>query len=229
MPIKNLRCNEQIRISPVRLIDERGVQAGVVETAEALRRARDAGLDLVEVSPNERPPVCKIMDYGKFKYSQSKQKQKHHEQKLKEIRLRPKTDPHDRAIKVDHARRFLEHGDRVQFTMLFKGRERFHQDMGKEVFDAILRDLGELARIERPAAMDGRRMTMLLVSSKTAPPKKPGKAASAQKPRKPAAEPGATPATAAGSPTAVASPKTHSPPVGASVAGGDAAPPVAAD
>ncbi|HUN80886.1 MAG TPA: translation initiation factor IF-3, partial [Phycisphaerae bacterium] len=136
----NLRCNEQIRLSPVRLIDETGAQRGVVPTDEAMRMARDAGMDLVEVSPQERPPVCKIMDYGKHKYmAAKKQKQKHHEQKLKEIRLRPKTDAHDRQIKLQHARDFLERGDRVQFTMNFKGRERFHQDLGNESMAEIIK------------------------------------------------------------------------------------------
>ncbi|MCK6455351.1 MAG: translation initiation factor IF-3 [Phycisphaerae bacterium] len=155
------------------MIDENGEQAGVVSTDDALRRARDAGLDLVEVSPNDRPPVCKIMDYGKFKYSQSKLKQKHHEQRLKELRLRPRTDEHDRDIKIEHARKFLEHGDRVQFTMMFKGRERFHQEIGQEAFNYILQVLGELAKVERPPKMEGRRMTMVLVPAKPVTVKKP--------------------------------------------------------
>jgi translation initiation factor IF-3 len=132
-----------------------------------MRMARDAGLDLVEVSPNERPPVCKIMDYGKHKYLQSKKaKQKHHEQKIKEVRIRPKTDPHDREIKLKHAREFLEEGDRVQFTMRFRGRERFHKDLGMGAFADIARQLADLAKIERPALMLGQRMTMVLVPLK---------------------------------------------------------------
>lgn len=175
MSISNPRLNEQIRISPVRLIEADGTLRGVVPTEEALRTARDAGLDLVEVSPHERPPVCKIMDYGKFKYLQSKKlKQKHHEQKLKEVRIRPKTDPHDKEIKVDRAREFLEHGDRVQFTMLFRGRERVHRDIGIEAFNEIARSMQDIAKIEQPAKLLGRRMVMVLVPGKPATPlKKP--------------------------------------------------------
>ena len=174
MPITNLRCNEQIRLSPIRLIDDVGGQRGVVPTDEALKMAREVGLDLVEVSPNERPPVCKIMDYGKHKYLQSKKlKQKHHEQKMKEVRIRPKTDPHDRQIKMEHARGFLAHGDRVQFTMIFRGRERFHQDIGNEAFNEIVTLLADISKVERPPKMLGKRMTMILVPSKLPTPGKP--------------------------------------------------------
>ena len=176
MSISNLRCNEQIRISPIRLIDDSGEMRGVVSTDEAMRMAREAGVDLVEVSPNERPPVCKLMDYGKHKYMQSKKlKQKHHERKTKEVRLRPKTDPHDREIKMKHALQFLEEGDRVQFTMMFRGRERFHADTAQEAFNEIVKGLGDLVKVERPPRIFGRRMTMVLAPSK--PPKpdaKPG-------------------------------------------------------
>ncbi|MEE8386387.1 MAG: translation initiation factor IF-3 [Dehalococcoidia bacterium] len=168
-----LRCNEQIRLSPVRLIDNTGEQRGIISTAEALDLAREVGMDLVEVSPNERPPVCKIMDYGKHKYLQSKkQKQKHHEQRLKEVRIRPKTDPHDKDIKLGRARSFLSHGDRVQFTMLFRGRERFHKEVGLKIFNGIVASLEDVAKIERPARALGRRMTMVLVPTKLSSPQK---------------------------------------------------------
>src|SRR5512140_3140069 len=108
---------------------------GVVPTDEARRMAYDAGLDLVEVAPTERPPVCRIMDYGKFKYGQKKKKQKHHEQKLKEVRLHPKIGDHDRDRLMKRAAEFLENGDKVQLTMIFRGRERFHQDLGQAVFN----------------------------------------------------------------------------------------------
>lgn len=177
---------------------------GVVPTDEALRRARDLGLDLVEISPSERPPVCKIMDYGKHKYLQSKKtKQKHHEQKLKEVRIRPKTDPHDRVIKLNHAREFLSHGDRVQFTMMFKGRERFHQDIGNESFQEIITALADIAKVESPPRMFGKRMTMLLVPAKLPPTTKPKPAApkgdkpAAPKAAKPAAPPDVPPAATA--------------------------------
>jgi translation initiation factor IF-3 len=156
------RCNEQIRISPVRLIDHENNQMGVVPTEEALRMARNAGLDLVEVAPTERPPVCRIMDYGKFKYSQKKKKQKHHEQKLKEVRLHPRTDEHDQEIKLAQALGFLDKGDKVQFTMIFRGRERFHQDIGYNAFTSILGKLGDKAKVERPPRNEGRRIIMIV-------------------------------------------------------------------
>jgi len=113
------RCNEQIRISPIRLIDHNNNQMGIVPTDEARRMAFDAGLDLVEVAPNERPPVCRIMDYGKFKYAQKKKKQKHHEQKLKEVRLHPKISDHDRDRLMARAAEFIERGTRSILTMTF--------------------------------------------------------------------------------------------------------------
>ncbi len=179
--IKNLRCNEQIRLSPIRVIDENGGMLGVIPTDEALRRARDLGLDLVEVSPTERPPVCKIMDYGKYKYSQSKQKHKPQTEKIKEVRMRPRTDAHDREIKVAHAKEWLDHGNRVQFTMIFRGRERQHQDLGHSAFSEILRELEAHAKVERPPRMEGNRLSMLLVPAKPVTPKKP----SAPKPAAP--------------------------------------------
>jgi len=131
-----------------------------------MRRAREAGLDLVEVAPSERPPVCRIMDYGKFKYSQKKKKQKHHEQKLKEVRLHPKTSDHDREIKVNQAVAFLDKGDKVQFTMIFRGRERFHQDLGHPIFSGILTSLGDKVKVERPPRAEGPRMVMVLAPAK---------------------------------------------------------------
>ena len=128
--------------------------------------ARTAGQDLVEVAPTERPPVCRIMDYGKFKYSQKKKKQKHHEQKLKEVRLHPRTDGHDQEIKFNQAMAFLDKGDKVQFTMIFRGRERFHQDIGYDVFNAILGKLGDKAKVERPPRSEGRRIIMIVAPTK---------------------------------------------------------------
>ncbi len=159
---QNLRCNEQIRISPVRLIDDQNNQMGVLPTFEALKLAREAGLDLVEVAPMDRPPVCRIMDYGKWKYAQKKKKQKHHEQQLKEVRLRPKTDTHDRDVKIKHAVEFLQDGDKVQFTMKFRGRERSHREIGYETFRDILDFFGPTVKIERPPSMEGRDMVMIV-------------------------------------------------------------------
>lgn len=159
--------NEQIRISPVRVIGPNSEQIGVIPTHEALRMAQDQGLDLVEVQPNVRPPVCRVMDYGKFKYHQKKTQRKHHEQQLKEVRLRPKTDTHDLEIKTKRAAQFLEEGDKVQFTVVFKGRERAHREIGADMCNKIVLQLGELAKVERPPLMDGRSMVMILAPGKS--------------------------------------------------------------
>jgi translation initiation factor IF-3 len=157
-----MRCNEQIRLSPIRLIGAAGEQVGVIETFQALQQAREAGLDLVEIAPNERPPVCRIMDYGKFKYQQKKGQKKHHEQQLKEVRLRPKTDDHDRQIKVNRAIKFLYKGDKVQFTMQFRGRERAHREIGSGIFRQILAGIQEYVKLERAPMMDGKNMVMIV-------------------------------------------------------------------
>jgi translation initiation factor IF-3 len=160
---QNLRCNEQIRVSPVRLIGENNEQLGIVPNVEALRMAREAGLDLVEVAPNVRPPVCRLINYGKWKYTQKKHvKKKHHEPQLKEVRLRPKTDTHDRQIKVRQALKFLAKGDKVQFTMVFRGRERMHRDLAIEILHSVMVEFGARVKVERPPTMDGRHMVMVL-------------------------------------------------------------------
>ncbi len=162
--------NDRIRISPVRVIDQDGEQLGIIPTAEALDRAREAGLDLVEVSPTEKPPVCKIMDYGRFKYNQKKKQRlqhKHsHEVQIKEVRLRPKIDKHDRDIKLNRARGFLEQGDKVQFTMMFRGRENAHREIGRDIFTEIVAMFEEIAKLEQPFKLAGRRMTMVLAPTK---------------------------------------------------------------
>jgi len=164
-----LRLNERIRITPIRVINQHQEQLGVIPTHEALALAKDAGLDLVEVSPQENPPVCRIMDYGKHIYEKKKRQKTAagaHVVLLKEIRLRPKTDPHDRGIKVNHARGFLDEGHKVQFTMMFKGRERFHKEIANEIFQGIVTELGETIKVERPPMMDGKRMVMIVVPQK---------------------------------------------------------------
>ncbi len=161
--------NERIRIPPVRVINQNQEQLGVIPTHEALALAREAGLDLVEVSPTENPPVCRILDYGKHIYDKKK-KQKvaagGHTTTLKEIRLRPKTDTNDRRIKLNHAREFLEEGNKVQFTMLFKGRERFHKEIATDIFKSIVEELGETVKVERMPMMDGKRMVMVVSPQK---------------------------------------------------------------
>ncbi len=168
--------NAQIRISPVRLIGAEGEPLGIVPTAEALEKAREAGLDLVEVAADERPPVCKILDYGKMRFEASqkgKKSSKVRPQKLKEIRVRPKTGGHDVGTKVAQARRFLEHNDKVQVTVLFRGREMQHQQEGRRVLDGILEQLADAGKVERPPSMDGKKMTALLMPSKPAAKGKP--------------------------------------------------------
>ena len=142
---------------------------GIVPTSQALERAREAGLDLVEVAADERPPVCKILDYGKMRFQKSQKGNKAtkvRKQKLKEIRLRPKTGAHDVDTKVAHARKFLEHNDKVQVTVIFRGREIQHQEEGRRVLDAVLAGLAGIGKVERPPAMDGKRMTALLMPIK---------------------------------------------------------------
>jgi translation initiation factor IF-3 len=163
------RVNEQIRISPVRLIGANGEQLGVVPTAQALDLAREANLDLVEVAPTERPPVCKILDYGKFRYQQSRKgnKTKPHQQKLKEIRVRPKTGDHDIETKVNQARKFLEHKDKVLLNVLFRGRELQHIEEGQRIIKGMLEKLVDLAKVEKAPSMEGKRMTAMLAPKTT--------------------------------------------------------------
>jgi translation initiation factor IF-3 len=177
--------NEQIRISPIRLIGAEGEQLGIIPTAQALEKAREAGLDLVEMAADERPPVCKILDYGKMRFANSQKRNKAgkvRQQKLKEIRVRPKTGDHDVDTKVAQARKFLEHNDKVQVTVLFRGREMQHQEEGRRVLDAVLEKLADAGKVERPPTMDGRRMTALLMPNKAAAKPKPKPAAAAAKP-----------------------------------------------
>lgn len=163
------RINEQIRITPVRVVDQNGHMLGVIPTAEALTLAREAGLDLVEVSPNERPPVCRIMDFGKFKYEQKKKhanNAKTHQTQLKEIRLRPKTGEHDIEFKVKQARMFLEHKDKVKVNVQFKGRENAHHERGREVLDHFVAGLEDIAKIEQSAKMDGAKNMSVVLAPK---------------------------------------------------------------
>jgi translation initiation factor IF-3 len=142
---------------------------GVVERFQALNRAREAGLDLVEVAPTNDPPVCRIMDYGKWLYDQKRKlreahkKHHYHTMTLKEIRLRPETDKHDLEIKVKHAREFLEKGHKVQFTMFFRGRQMLHKENGYQILQDITETLQDIAKVEQSAKMTGRRMRILVV------------------------------------------------------------------
>jgi translation initiation factor IF-3 len=165
---QNLRCNEQIRVTPVRVIDDNNEQLGIMPNNEALQMARDRGLDLVEVAPNVRPPVCRLMNYGKWKYNQKKHVKKHHELQLKEVRLRPKTDKHDLEVKLRNAIKFLRKGHKVQFTMKFRGRERFRREVALDVFKLVQDELEGKVKIDRMPSMDGRDMIMVVTALKDA-------------------------------------------------------------
>ena len=171
---KTVRVNDRIRVPQVRLVDEEGAMVGITSTREALDVARERGFDLVEVSPNARPPVCRIMDYGKFKYEQSKKakkaKKKQHVMHVKEIKLRPKIEPHDYAFKLNHARRFLEHANRVKFSLLFRGREVTHPDIGLRILNKVAEELSDLATVEAPPKKE--RMSMIMVLCPRQPSKK---------------------------------------------------------
>ncbi|NLF32429.1 MAG: translation initiation factor IF-3 [Planctomycetes bacterium] len=165
--VDRLRRNNQIRISPIRVIDQDEQQVGIIDTDKARQMAMEAGMDLVEVAPNARPPVCRIMDYGKWLYEQKKKekvaKSHRHEVTLKEVRMRPKTDPHDMMIKVNQARGFLAKGHKVQFTLRFRGREMVHLDLGRDTFNAVKEQLADIGKVERDFKMEGRRLTMVLM------------------------------------------------------------------
>ncbi len=147
-----MRCNEQIRISPIRLINDQNEQVGIIPTLEAMRLAREAGFDLVEVSPMEKPPVCRIMDYGKWKYKQKKKEQKTHAAhvtQLKELRIKSvRIDDHDQTTKLNQAKKFLEEGHKVQFNIMFRGREMQHVDLGRNLMEKFKADLSELSKPE---------------------------------------------------------------------------------
>jgi translation initiation factor IF-3 len=161
---KKHRLNERIRVPQVRLIDPEGNQLGVVPTEDALRRAQEADLDLVEVAPNAEPPVCRLMDYGKFAYRAAKeQKQRPHHTQLKEVKFRPKIDEHDFNFKLNHIIRFLGQGHMVKATVMFRGREVVHPEYGRKILDRVMEELEEDSfKVEKPASMEGRLMTMVL-------------------------------------------------------------------
>jgi len=188
------RINDQIKISPLRIIGENGEQLGVLERDAALRMASEAGMDLVEVAPDVRPPVCRLMDFGKFKYRQAKRshKSKSHEVKLKEIRIRPKTEAHDRDTKIRRAREFLEAGDKVMVNMLFRGREMAHLDFATQNMQVFVEQLADVGAVERGPMREGRRMMLLLAPRKGRP--EHGKAESKPPASKPAESKAAEPA-----------------------------------
>lgn len=161
------RINERIRVREVRVIGADSEQLGVMSPEEALAKAREAGLDLVEVAANSKPPVCRIMDYGRYKYEQKKkrsgQQKKAHAAALKEVKLRPGTDLHDLEFKLNNARRFLMEGDKVKITVMFRGREMVHTYRGREQLEQVFEQLKPLAKLETEPRMEGRFLSMILV------------------------------------------------------------------
>jgi translation initiation factor IF-3 len=158
--------NQWIRVPEVRVVLEDGEQLGVMSSDDARAKARELGLDLVEISPHARPPVCKIIDAGKWKYDQAKKQREAKKNattvQLKQIKLRPKTDEHDMAFKVKHARRFLEEGNKVQFVVRFRGRENAHPETGRAALDKIMMALVDVAKLERMPKYENRMMTMVV-------------------------------------------------------------------
>lgn len=171
MSIKgNVRINRRIRVPQVRLVDEEGEMVGVIATNEAIQMAEERGFDLVEVAPNANPPVCRLMDFGQYKYELTKKakeaKKKQKVIKLKEVKVRPKTDEGDLQTKCNHIKKFLEEGDKVKVSVFFRGRERAHLEVGFKVIDRMKEILADEADIEKDAAQEGNSITMILYRNK---------------------------------------------------------------
>ncbi|MGI3165801.1 translation initiation factor IF-3 [Pseudooceanicola sp. 200-1SW] len=158
--------NDRIRAPEIRLIGAEGENVGVVPPARALAMAEEAGLDLVEISPNATPPVCKIMDFGKFKYEQQKRESEARKKQkiieVKEVKFRPGTDVHDYEVKMKNVVKFLEKGDKVKVTLRFRGREMAHQNLGRELLERVAEDVKELGKVENMPKMEGRQMVMMI-------------------------------------------------------------------
>jgi len=159
--VQEYRVNRQIRAREVRLIDDTGQQVGIVPLQEALKLAEEKGLDLVEIAPQARPPVCKIMDYGKFKYElkkkerEARKKQKEHQIEVKDIRMKVRIDEHDLKVKLKHMREFLEDGDKVRVRIRFRGRENIHPELGEKLFKKIMEELGDVGEVEVKPKKEG--------------------------------------------------------------------------
>ncbi|WP_234145387.1 translation initiation factor IF-3 [Ruegeria pomeroyi] len=160
------RVNDKIRAPEIRLIGADGENVGVVHPAKAMAMAEEAGLDLVEISPNATPPVCKIMDYGKYKYEQQKRESEARKKQkiieVKEVKFRPNTDTHDYDVKMRNVFKFLENGDKVKVTLRFRGREMAHQNLGRELLERVAEDVKEVGKIENMPKMEGRQMIMMI-------------------------------------------------------------------
>ena len=167
VPQDGVRRNEQIRAREVRVIGAEGEQIGILPCSDAIAMAREAGYDLVEVAANAEPPVCRIMDFGKFKYEQQQKKKEAKKNQtvvqIKEIKVRPKTDDHDYETKLRHIRRFLTDGDRCKVTVFFRGREIVHKDRGESILEKIIADTADVGKVEQAPSAEGRTLQMLLI------------------------------------------------------------------
>ncbi len=161
-----VRVNERIRAREIRVIGEKGEQIGVLPASEGLKLAKGKNLDLVEVAPNTSPPVCRIMDFSRYKYEQEKKERMARKKQkivhLKEIKLKPNIEEHDYQTKLRHLKRFLDRGDKTKITLMFRGREMAHVDIGRSLMDRLMKDLSELAEVEKPPALEGRFMVMIM-------------------------------------------------------------------
>ncbi|MGH2575398.1 MAG: translation initiation factor IF-3 [Ignavibacteria bacterium] len=161
--------NNQIKSPEVRVIDENGNQLGIMPTSNAIRIAHDRTLDLIEVAPNSKPPVCKIGDFGRFKYEKQKkekEQKKHKSSQVKEIRFHPNTDTHDLEFKSRHLKQFLLQGHKVKATVIFIGRMMVHQDLGRKLLEGVIEKLSDISKVEQPPKLEGRHMTALLIPEK---------------------------------------------------------------
>ncbi len=165
-----MRVNREIRVPKVRVISSTGEQIGIMSSRDALKRAEDEGLDLVEIAPSASPPVCKIIDYGKFRYDQTKRekesKKASHQVKVKEVKVKPNINEHDLQTKLRHAKDFLEKGFKVKVTCMFRGREMAHKDIGQRLIQKVVEELDEVAVCETPMKMFGRFLTVVLAPNK---------------------------------------------------------------
>lgn len=163
---KELSINEEIRAREVRVVSDTNEQLGIMTLHEAIHAAEEKGLDLVEVAPNGRPPVCRIMNYGKFRYEQQKRdkeaKKKQKVFQVKEVKLRPNIEDHDFYVKLKNAQRFLAEGNKVKVSIMFRGREMAHPELGKDVLDRVAKELGDTIVREKPPKIEGRNMTMII-------------------------------------------------------------------
>jgi translation initiation factor IF-3 len=197
-----VNMNDRIRAREIRVIDDDGTQLGIMTPRDALAIARERGIDLIEVAPQAQPPVCKIMDYGKYKYEQAKREKdsakKHKQSELKGIQMFPNIEDHDFTVKVKSAIKFLEDGDKVKVTIRFKGRQITHPEFGRQQLDKVIQMVSQVGQVEKPASMEGRMMTMILSPLKGA--HKPGEGHPEPPRPKPAAPPPPSGAPSAGAP-----------------------------